>query len=276
MPIIGWNCPICKRPSPLDHYATTVCGMNIHPDYAEAVLHGDDDYYGRDKEVTVTAGLGCPRSRAIEKQADFYANPVDYNAMVLGDAWDRQMERYAPPDRAKIQVHGQLAGIEVWGEIDRVRHCTDGGGNVFLVLEDHKHGNNFAQRFAKKEGVKLEHKLQLSIYGHLYGETFGETPTHGVIWNHYSGAPAGKPVENYIMPFVFLLMPIMEALNAKPFGSSYTVAELFTQTSQVVSGKVKWSDLPLVGETMSFGTVSYCDYCQVRGTCFTEAKGAPF
>lgn len=275
MPIIGWNCPICKRKEPLDHYKTSICGMSIHPDYAEAVLHGNDDYYGLDM-VTVTSGLGCPRSRAIEAEANIYVNPVDYNALVIGDAWDRQMERFAPPMNAKIAVRGMLAGIDVSGEIDRVREVVDVSGESYLVIEDHKHGNNFAQRFSKKEGVKLEHKLQLSIYGHLYGRMYKVTPTHGAIWNHYSGAPAGKATDIYILPFVFLLMPIMEALNAKPHGSTFTVAELYQQTAARLEGEVTWKDLPLVGETMSFGATSYCDYCQMRETCFTQAKGAPF
>lgn len=274
MPIVGWNCPVCKRKVPLTHYQDTVCGMSIHPDYADAVLHGDDDYYGTDL-VTVTNGLGCPRAKAIEVDADIHVNPVEYNAMLIGKAWDKHMEKFASPMNAKIEVRGTLAGIQVAGEIDRIRECTD-GTNTFLVIEDHKHGNNFAQRFAKKEGVKLEHKLQLSMYGYLYSKMYKVQPTHGAIWNHYSGAPAGKAIDGYIMPFVFLLMDITTCLNTKPHNGQYTVAELLQQTAQRVEGDVRWEDLPLVGQTMSFGQVSYCDYCQVRDTCFTQAKGAPF
>lgn len=275
MPIVGFNCPVCKRRAPLDHYRTTICGMSIHPDYAEAVVHNNDDYYGVDL-TTVTSGLGCPRSRAIEAQADIYINPVDYNALLIGDAWDRQMERFAPPMDTKVAVAGVLAGVQVSGEIDRVREVTLDSGESYLCIEDHKHGNNFAQKFAKKEGVKLEHKLQLSIYGYLYSKMFKVAPTHGVIWNHYSGAPAGKAVEYYILPFTFLLMDITSCLNVKPHNGQYTVAELLQQTAKRVDGDVTWQQLPLVGETMSFGSTSYCDYCQVRETCFTQAKGAPF
>lgn len=274
--IIGWSCPNCRRKVPLDHYETSTCGLVIHPDYASAVLHSDDDYYGKEL-VTVTAGLGCPRSRAIEAQAEVYVNPVDYNALIIGDAWDRQMERHAPPKSSKVRVEGVLAGVQVSGEIDRVREITDAGGNTYLALEDHKHGNNFAQRYAKKEGLKLEHKLQLSIYGHLYSKMGdGPIPTHGIIWQHYSGAPGGKATDFYILPTVFLLMDVTSCLNAKPHGGSYTVAELYRQTAKRVEGTVRWQDLPLVGESMSFGQTSYCDYCQVKDVCFTEDKGAPF
>jgi hypothetical protein len=254
----------------------SVCGTHIHPDYAQAVLHADDDYHGVGK-VSVTGGWSCPRARGIEAAADVYVNPLDYNAMLIGSAWDAAMEKYAPPAQRKLQVAGELAGVEVVGEIDRVRYIEDESGSVYLCVEDHKHGNNFAHKHAKANGVKLEHKLQLSIYGYLLGLVEGQrTPTHGIIWNHYSGALAGKTPDSLVLPFVFLLMPILECLNAKPFGSSYTVAELYQQAARNVSGEVRWQDLPLVGETMSFGKSSYCDYCQVRDACFTQAKGAPF
>lgn len=274
MPIIGWSCPGCKKPVPLDHFDTTVCGTKVHPDYAAAVLHSNDDYYAAG-QASVTSGLGCPRSRAIENAAvDVYVNPLDYNALLIGQAWDKHLERYADPMHTKVKVSGELCGVKVVGEIDRVRTVTD-GEQSYLVVEDHKHGNNFARKFVVSEGVKLEHKLQLSIYAYLYGQQFGTAPTHGLVWNHYSGAVTSDPT-SVLLPFVFLIMDITECLNSKPFRGQYTVAELYRQTGQLVEGEVTWEELPLVGQTMSFGSKSYCDYCQVRATCFTQDKGAPF
>lgn len=274
MAIVGWNCPGCKRPVPLDHFEKTVCGTKVHPDYAAAALHSDDDYYAKEV-VSVTGGLGCPRSRAIERaDTPVYVNPLEYNALLIGQAWDKLLERYAEPGDCKIKVEGELVGVKVVGEIDRVRRVID-GDQTYLVVEDHKHGNNFARKFVVQEGVKLEHKVQLSIYAYLYGQQFGEKPTHGLVWNHYSGAVTSDPT-SVLLPFVFLVMDITECLNTKPFNGDYTVAELYRQAAEASDGEVTWQELPLVGKTMSFGSKSYCDYCQVRAVCFSEDQGAPF
>src|SRR5262245_27608871 len=120
MPITAWYCQSCKRAVPLTHFSDTPCGAHVvHPDYAEAVLHGNDDYYGLDK-VTVTSGLGCPRSRAIEEQCNVTVNPLDYNALLIGSAWDSYMATFAPEGNRKIRVQGVIAGIEVHGEIDQL------------------------------------------------------------------------------------------------------------------------------------------------------------
>jgi hypothetical protein len=271
MSITGWACPNCKQNVPLDHFDETFCGAVVHPDYARAVSGMDDAHY-ISGVVEVTDGWSCPRSRAIEDDAkDVYVNPLAYNSLLIGRAWDGYIERHAPEELRKIHVVGELAGIEVHGEIDRLRWVKSKDGHTYLLVEDWKHGNNFAQKYAAKEGVKPEHILQASIYAELYAQMGNERPTHGAIWNHYSGA---KP--DPLLPFVFLLWDPLTCLNYKPFRGNFTVAELYHQSAEHHAAKVSWSSLPLVGETMSFGDKSYCDYCQVRSTCFTEAKGAPF
>lgn len=272
MSITAWSCPGCKKIVPLTHFNETQCGLVVHPDYAEAVLHGNDDYYGLDK-VTVTSALGCPRSRAIEEQCDVAVNPLDYNALLIGTAWDVHLASYAPEGDRKIQVQGIINGIMVHGEIDRLRKVQG-----YLTIEDHKHGNNFQYKYAKE--AKPEHILQLSLYAELYSQVRGVRPTHGTIWNHYSGA--NKKDAPPLRPFTFLLWALEDCLAYKPYNGEYTVAQLFKQVALYQAGKtdqgVRLSalELPLVGETMSFGSASYCDYCQVRSVCFTAAKGAPF
>lgn len=277
MPIVGWFCPVCKREVALNHFENTVCGTGVHPDYANMVLHSNDEHYTTGRNlVEVTGGIGCPRSRALERSDEpLYVNPLEYNAMMIGKAWDKQLENAAPKELCKVEVSGELVGVMVHGEIDRVRTVYDSETRSYLCVEDHKHGNNFAKKFVEKEGVKLEHKLQLSIYAYLYGKQFGETPTHGIVWNHYSGAASSDP-KSVVLPFVFLIMDITECLNAKPYNGEFTVAELYRQAAQVAEGSVSWTDLPLVGKTMSFGSKSYCDYCQFRAKCFMQDTGAPF
>jgi hypothetical protein len=270
MGIIGWACPGCKRKMDLDHFNTTPCGAVVHPDYANAVLQMDADHY-ISGVVEITHGLSCPRARAIESEVSVYVNPLDYNALLIGRAWDGYLEAHGVPELCKLQVHGQLAGVEVYGEIDRLRRIKSQDGNIYLVVEDHKHGNNFAQKYAKQEGPKPEHIIQASLYAELLAQMGQERPTHGAIWNHYSGANA-EP----LTPFLFLLWDTITCLNYKPFGGQYTVADLYQQTARRFSGEVHWDDLPLVGNTMSFGTKLMCDYCAVRETCFTEDTGAPF
>lgn len=267
--IVGFNCPVCKRPVSLDHFEVTECGLQVPADYATAVLHDQDDRYITD-EVTVTAGLGCPRSRAIERDSEVLVDPLSYNALLIGRAWDQLLEKHAPDGTAKIELEGTIEGIHIFGEIDRVWEC----GDKFIII-DHKHSNNFAQKFAKKEGVKPEHRIQTSIYAELYFQKFGRRPTHGLIFSHYSGATA-EP----ITPFVYEVQPLADCLAWKPYGGDYTVLELYKQAEKYYADKRAGAtapfSLPLVGATMKFGTKSMCDYCSVFAACTEANTGSPF
>lgn len=287
MTIAGWACPNCHQRVPLNHYATTKCGLAIHPAYAAAVLYDDaNDPHG--KEMSVTDGLGCPRLRAIENQAeDLYVNPLDYNAMLLGSAWDAVVgmpddfgdgDIAEPEDpllyRAKIQLRGTIAGMKVTGELDNVRRLDD-----MLILSDWKHSNNFRAKWIKQEGgPSIEYKIQTSIYAELYRQMYDETPTHGEVVYHFSGS--GKDV---LVPYQYPIMPIEECLAYRPYsGTEYTVEQLYRMAqpiyTEVPDGRpgVRWQELPLVGVTMSFGSKSFCDYCQAKDLCFTAERGAPF
>lgn len=270
MPIVSWECPGCSRTVPLDHFALTTCGIaSVHPDFAEAVLRDGDDRYIQDA-VTVTNGLGCPRSRAIEKAENVSVNPLGYNALLSGRGWDALMEKHAPAGTAKIVLHGTVDGIELWGEIDRVRE-VDG----VLYIEDHKNGNNFQQKFLKAEGTtKTEHKIQTSLYAELYFQQFRVRPTHGIIWHHFAGA--GSSNAPSLMPFSYALLSVEECLSHRPYGGTYTVRELYQQAKAFLDDLTHPFALPLAGETMSFGSKSFCDYCSVRAICMQANKGAPF
>ena len=272
MPIAGFYCIKCRANVPLDHFATTACGLIVHPDYAAAVLNSDADYYGAGL-VTATGGIGCVRSRAIERDKPVYVNPLDYNALILGSAWDAAMQAQAPTDNAKVRVSGLIDGIRVEGEIDRVRRVGSD-----LLIEDHKHSNNFRYKYlAEEDGPRVEYVVQTSVYAELYEQTFGERPTRGAVWYNFSGANSDsrKPP---LMPKVYNFMGLQDCLNHKPYGGVYTVSQLYRQAADYYQADVPIDafDLPLAGETMSFGSKSYCDYCQVREACFTNAKGAPF
>lgn len=272
--IVGFNCPICLHTVPLDHYETSNCGLAIHPDYAQAVLHSNDDYYGKNL-VTVTAGLGCPRSRAIEYDTDVFVNPLDYNALIAGKAWDAAMEKHSDPVQTKVRVEGTIADIHLSGEIDRVRRL-----NGMLIIDDHKNSNNNAQRFLKTEiekgtAVKPEYRIQTSIYAELYEQTFSERPTHGMIWNHYAGAESSY--NKVFIPLLYETLPLDQCLAHKPYGGEFTVLELYRQAQQYHGeGNMMPADLPLAGASMNFGKQTLCDYCQVQKACMTLAGGAPF
>ncbi len=272
MPIVGWACPACNKRVPLDHYATSPCGLAIHPSYANALLRDRAEPH-HTVGTTVTSGLGCPRSRALENDADaeLWVNPLDYNALLIGQAWDRFVVGN------KLVVQGEIEGIKIAGELDDVS-IIDGQ----LTISDWKHSNNNAQRFLKKEiaegkgaAVKYEYRIQTSIYAELYRQQEGVQPTRGMVWNHYSGAASSS--NTVLIPLLYDLIPLADCLAYRPYGGDYTVLELYAQTAQLYGEEpVKWSELPLVGETMAFGAKSYCDYCQVRDKCFEQAKGAPF
>jgi hypothetical protein len=274
MPIIGWACPACTPPGkhvPLDHYLTSDCGLVIHPDYAEAVLRDRAEPHHTEGMVTVTMGLTCPRSRALENSdEDLFVNPLDYNAMLIGQAWDNYITG------EKLVLVGKIDGIPMAGEVDRVREHQG-----HLMIEDWKHSNNNQLKFLKAEiakgtAVKMEYRIQTSIYAELYSQMGdGARPTKGMVWMHYSGAHSNyNPV---LVPLHYDVLPLEEALAYKPYGGDYTVRELYQQAAGLYGDEpVKWSDLPLVGKTMAFGTKEFCDYCQVRAKCFEQALGAPF
>lgn len=160
MPIVGWNCPSCNQPVPLNHYETDPkCGLVIHPAYAQAILDDRAEPHHTEGMVTVTAGLGCPRSRALENSdEELFVNPLDYNALLAGQAWDNYITG------EKIILIGAIDGIPMAGEIDCVRtlscavcHSTgsqelqgellecsncEGTGYSDLLIEDWKHSNN--------------------------------------------------------------------------------------------------------------------------------------
>lgn len=273
MPITGWTCPNCNQQVPLDHYDTDVkCGLVIHPAFAKAIVDDEAIPHYVEGALTVTMGLTCPRSRALEhSDTPVYPNPLDYNALLVGRAWDELIT----DSSTKIQLHGVIAGMKVSGEIDHVRRLgTD------LLIEDWKNSNNNAQKFLKKEiaggaAVKPEYRIQTSLYAELYFQQFGERATKGMIWNHYAGAPSAY--NTVLIPLIYDIWPLEECLSYQPYGGDYTVLELYQQASALYTDEpISWEQLPLVGKTMAFGTKSFCDYCQVRDACFIQAQNAPF
>lgn len=263
--IIGWNCPHCHKQVELDHYATTKCGLFIHPAYAAAIL-ADEESDPHGDRVTVTSGLACPRGRAIEVAADVYVNPLDYNALLLGRAWDAIVA-----GDEKIKLKGEIAGIPIEGELDNIRRL-EVDGQQYLILSDWKHSNNFRAKWIKQEGgPSTEYKVQVSMYAELYRQMHGEMPTHGEVVYHFSGA--GKDV---LLPYQYPILPIEECLAHKPYNGQFDVGQLLAQSRAFYAGESKWDELPPVGMGMSFGTKSYCDYCQVRDTCQIALTGAAF
>lgn len=286
--IVAFNCPVCKHDGvPLDHYEVSECGLTIHPDYATMVLHSNDEYYGKGL-TTVTAGLGCPRSRAIEYDAPVAVNPLDYNALLIGSAWDVAIQKHAPADCVKIRLQGEIAGIPMQGEIDRVRRLGDQ-----LIIEDHKHANQFQLKWmkielekARKEGtppVKAEYRIQIRMYAELYAQQFGERPTRGILWNHFSGPSSNSSPALFPIAFDLADLTIEQCLAHKPYGGDFTVEELYRQAEGYHAANLADGDdaanpfsLPLAGASMSFGTKEFCAYCQVQKECMKADRGAAF
>lgn len=289
MPIIGWRCVYCNENVPLDHFVSTDCGLKIHPAFTAAILHDEaTDPHG--KAMSVTDGLGCPRHAAIEGQEGVYVNPLDYNALLAGRGWDLVVGNQAfdnpetdlsrPMFRAKVQLKGAVAGMEITGELDNIRRLGER-----LIISDWKNSNNLrAFWIAKEGGPSMEYKIQTSIYAELYRQMFAEMPTDGEVVYHFSGAGeayrGGELKSKFssppLMAFQYDIIPLAECLAFKPYGGSYTVEELYRMAQPVYTEAKDWRLLPLVGQTMAFGTKSYCDYCEVRDVCFTAARGAPF
>jgi len=263
--IVAWLCPECKQQVPLDHYESGgPCSLAVHPDYAAAVL-ADRAKQADKRWPSVTMGLGCVRSQAIQQDENVAINPLDVNAMLTGSAWHTLMDR-GLVGANEVEVSGQLAGMTVSGVIDRVRLLSDGR----LVVEDWKHANDFARKHAT--AVKPEHVVQISLYAELYNQSYGQQPVAGIIWQHYTSSPG-------LVPRAVELWSIEQCLAHKPYDADWTVGQLLKMADGYDNAcfPIKWQDLPLVGETIKFGSSKTgCDYCAVKSACFQAALGAPF
>jgi len=274
MPIIGWLCSGCGgRQVPLDHFATTKCGESVvHPDYAAALLADRRGHYASGV-VEVSHGLGCPRRYAIEQSEDYWIDPLQSNSALTGTAWHKMMEANIDGGgKAEVQLSGVIAGIKVHGKTDRIRGCA---------VEDHKHISDWNLKYIRAEPVKPEHIAQESLYAELAEQSGLSRPTKGRTWYHTT-----RPGKDALVPVENVLMTVEEALAVKPYGGSFTVHQLLRQADSTFNstplgpdlnyGPVSWNLLPLAGSTMSFGSKSMCDYCQVRDICTQAENGAPF
>lgn len=255
MPITGWWCAKCRARVPLDHY--DVC-PGVHPDFAAAVLA--DNQKHRTEGIHVTQALGCPRRGLLEKAEDVHVDPLAYNAMLGGTAWHKLMETASTkPELCEVDVAGVVNGVKVVGTIDRLHPPT--------AISDWKTTGDWAEKWLKKPkaeggGMKLDHLAQMSLYAELVQQTQGWRPSFGIVWYR---------MQKEMLYFAEELWGLNQVLDYKPLGGDYTVAELLEQCQST-----DWKALPLVGESMRFGTKTACDYCAVREHCWSQAKGAPF
>jgi PD-(D/E)XK nuclease superfamily len=263
MPIASFKCPVCHAAKvDLDHYATTNCGLAIHPDYVAAVLADQQDNFPNGS-VRVSSASSCPRSAAIMATEPVVADPLAFNAMLTGTAWHGLVGKHGDPALTEVEVTGIIDGVRIVGHIDRLMRY-DGK----LVICDWKHTNDFARKYLK-DAAKPEHIAQTSLYAELYSQQHGERPTRGVNWYHFTSSPP-------FAPMWYDLWNLEKCLAHKPYGCEFTVRELLHQGADFAAGRTKWSDLPLVGKGFDFGGKTGCDYCSVFDVCQTQATGAPF
>lgn len=264
MPIIGWYCTKCRSNVPLDHFEGA-CN-HVHPDFAAAVYA--DSQKQRAEGVHVTAIIGCPRKGAIERIVGVHVDPVGYNAILGGTAWHRLMEQGSnKPELCEVEVSGVINGVRVTGTIDRLHPPT--------AISDWKVTSEWAEKWLSKPkgeggGMKAEHLAQLSVYGELAEQSLGWRPEFGI---------ANYRTHKAILPFAERLWDLQTVLAFQPLGGDYSVAELleFAAWSNDCGATVEcWAELPLVGESLKYGSKTACDYCAVRETCWQQSKGAPF
>jgi len=265
MPIGAWNCPVCNEVDLLlDHFKTyKKCGEKIHPDYVDAVLESERGHYRFDnRSIGVTDLIGCPRKVAGSRDLDYSIDPKSMMAVSNGTAWDQWVTKA----QKKEPLTGTLGGIEIVGEPDRVR---DG------VIEDWKRGHDFGSSHIRGTcrcspqcpgKAKEDHRCQVSIYGHMKRQA-GEKANSGRIWYQYSSECIPKDVE---------LMAEPEILEYKPVNGETSINDHLDFLKTWQDGKMKWSNMPLIGEQQSYGTKSACEYCPIAGPCREEATGAPY
>jgi PD-(D/E)XK nuclease superfamily len=264
LPITSFKCSVCHSAKvDLTHFATTNCGLAVHPDYVAAVLAEQQDNFP-DGKVRVSAASSCPRSAAIMRDEPVTVDPLAFNAMLTGTGWHTLMAAHATdPALCEIEVSGIIDGISMCGHIDRLLRHESG-----LVIADWKHANDFSRKYLK-DVAKPEHIVQTSLYAELYAQQHGERPTRGVNWYHFTSSPP-------FAPMWYDLWPVAKCLDHKPYECEFTVRQILHQAADFAVGKVKWTDLPLVGASFQFSGKSACDYCAAFDACQTQATGAPF
>jgi len=271
LPIVGWSCPSCKADVPLDHFETTPCGRardgrpSVHPSFAAAVLKHDREHYARDLGMAeVSSGLGCPRESGIMRAEKVYVDPLAYNASLSGTAWHREMDGATVPGIVtEYVVRGSLGMVNIIGKIDYL-------WREHLLIGDHKRKNDKGADRAKKEDVNKDNVAQISLYAELVWQQDNWRPVRGeIIYGSHGRGLVPREIPK--------LMSAGEFLAHKPCsGEQYTVLDLLRATDANIRGVIRWQDLPLVGETMSFGPTTKCDWCAVRSVCWTQARGAAF
>lgn len=262
MPITGWVCQACGgRDVALDHFANTKCGLDsVHPSYAAAVLDHERKHYARGSGVAeVSNGLGCPRESAIMATESVSIDPLKNNAAIGGTAWHGLIEGYPEGGQVEHVVRGWIDGVPVQGKIDRLRRP---------VIEDWKTKTDWKARSIAKDGAEPDHVAQLSLYAELVEQQDKWRPMVGIIWYRFHASG--------IKPITVRLWSITETLDYRPAKGRYSVRELLHQTDDFLGGRTTWQDLPLVGEHLTYGDKSKCDYCPVFRTCQTAARGAAF
>lgn len=264
MPVVAFSCPACGMRSSLDHYTSSACSTVIHPDYATAALH-EAWKVERRGSIGVSDLLTCPRKKAIADYSDIAINPLDFNAMMTGTAWHNLLEKHSS-GKVEVAVSGKIEDIDVHGEIDSITGGIDHG----ITIHDHKHTNDFRRRYLTE--ATAENKVQTSLYAELYEQTFGIRPSRGANWYHFTGS---KGSESPLVVFAYDLWPLADCLAHRPFGSDFTVSDILHQLASVIADQ-QWQALPLVGESIQFGSKTGCSYCAVYNECHIAAKGAPF
>lgn len=263
MGISAWDCPVCHKDTPLDHYETSLCGETISEDYAAAVLDSERSHYRHGKrEIGTTDLLGCPRKAAIVADVDYAVDPTSLNAPLTGTAWHERLAKSGA--NREIPVEGVIDGRRVVTSIDKVRKAGTG-----LVIEDDKHQNDYGAR-KLKDGPKPEHVVQLVIGAELYWQTHGKRIDRGIIRAHFTSKPGN--VAQHVNP----LPALEEVLGMKPLGGTGTVRDHLMTLGRWQDGALAWQDMALYGEFMSYGDKSACDYCPVRRPCKEAAYGADF
>ena len=273
MPIHSWLCNVnCGgRERPLDHFETTDCGdctetgKGLHPDFAAAVLEQERAHYRFGKRAIGVTDLvsGCPRAAAIKHTVPYAVDPLALNSPMTGMAYHQYIALASNSKEVEVKVAGKVEGVEVITSVDRLRKHR-------LLIEDHKHRNDYAGKYDKRDGSKAEHVAQLSLGAELVEQTLGWRPMRGTIWAHYTGA-----VGLYPMP-VPTLLSLSDVLEFKPWKGDATVRDHLAAMERWRKGEMQWSDLPLFGEAQKIGDKTACDYCPARVPCWEQARGAAF
>jgi len=289
---IGWKNPIDGRTYGLEDF-DALSGIVPEPVLRAMTAKAKEDTRHSGTNITITAGLGCPRQILVHRMLPIAQDPTKMWVMQRG-TWLHEMigmrmgenEEWwsEESDVDNCEYSGKLFGIDMSCRVDALR-------KDYGVLVDWKFRKDFAERWVDAQGrAKAEDAAQVNMARMLIEQNIGRSLDS---MEMYIWVMAGEMKRTRAA-----WMSEQDVGNVRPGGGKYTIAENFRMLDESMRA---WKTmaashgddlyavpeaqcrklidvLPMVGETMyqrrNEPSLNKCtQYCEVQDECYKCGGG---